>query len=68
MYPINRRLWGFLENLIRPSSDNTQLHNATWAVSLLEQGYVTDCQMRRIRQLGYTDCAKQQEQVTATVN
>ncbi len=68
MYPINRRLRYFLEILIRPSSDRIQLHNATWAVNLLEQGYVTDCQMRRIRQLGYTDCAKQQEQVTAMIN
>jgi hypothetical protein len=69
MYPINRRLWGFLENLIRVSDDATQLKNASWAARVLDQGYyITDVQMDHARRLGYTDCPKKQESITATVN
>lgn len=55
MRKLNRRLRGFLKNLIRPSKNDEILNYATMAVRIIERGYITAHEMRILTNLGYKE-------------
>ena len=55
MRKLNRRLRGFLNNLIRPSQNDQILNRAKLAINIIERGYITEHETRILTNLGYKE-------------
>ena len=55
MRRLNRRLKGFLNNLIRPSQNDQVLNRAKMAISIIERGCITEHEVKIITNLGYKE-------------
>jgi hypothetical protein len=55
MRKLNRRLKGFLNNLIRPSQNDKILNHATMAIRIIERGCITEHETSILTNLGYKE-------------
>jgi hypothetical protein len=55
MIPLNKKLKGFLQCMIRPSTNNKFLHHAELAIAILDKGYINNSQLITIKSLGYRE-------------